>query len=102
MTATEHPHTAGRFVGQKVPRKEDPRLLTGHGRYIDDVTVTGMLHETFVRSDLARAAITRIDVEAARTAVPLGPYYAPLGGDRTRWVPCHNYGTARTILSGAM
>jgi carbon-monoxide dehydrogenase large subunit len=68
MTATASSHTAGRFVGQKVPRKEDPRLLTGHGRYIDDVTVSGMLHATFVRSDLARARITRIDVEAARRA----------------------------------
>ena len=66
MTATSHAHTAGRFVGQKVPQR--PRLLTGHGRYIDDVTVTGMLHATFVRSDLARARITGIDVEAARAA----------------------------------
>ena len=68
MTTTSPSHTAGRFVGQKVPRKEDPRLLTGHGRYIDDVTVTGMVHATFVRSDVARARITRLDVEAARAA----------------------------------
>ncbi len=66
MAATVPPRTAGRFVGQKVPRKEDPRLLTGHGRYIDDVVVKGMLHATFVRSDVTRARITRIDVDAAR------------------------------------
>ena len=60
--------TAGRFVGQKVLRKEDPRLLTGRGRYIDDVTVPGMVHATFVRSDVARARITRLDVDAARAA----------------------------------
>jgi carbon-monoxide dehydrogenase large subunit len=60
--------TAGRFVGQKVLRKEDPRLLTGHGRYVDDVSVGGMLHATFVRSDVARARITRLDVDAARAA----------------------------------
>jgi aerobic carbon-monoxide dehydrogenase large subunit len=60
---------AGRFVGQSVPRREDPRLLTGHGQYVDDVVVPGMLHAAFVRSDLARGRITRLDVEAAR-AVP--------------------------------
>jgi carbon-monoxide dehydrogenase large subunit len=67
MTTTT-PHTAGRFVGQKVLRKEDPRLLTGRGRYIDDVSLKGMLHATFVRSDVARARITRLDVDAARTS----------------------------------
>ena len=57
---------AGRFVGQAVRRREDPRLLTGHGRYVDDVVVPGMLHAAFVRSDVARARITRLDVDAAR------------------------------------
>jgi carbon-monoxide dehydrogenase large subunit len=58
--------TAGRFVGQSVPRREDPRLLTGQGTYVDDVVLPGMLHAAFVRSDLARARITRLDVSAAR------------------------------------
>jgi carbon-monoxide dehydrogenase large subunit len=58
--------TAGRFVGQSVKRREDPRLLTGHGRYVDDVAVPGMLHCTFVRSDVARGRIVRVDVEEAR------------------------------------
>jgi len=58
--------TAGRFVGQKVLRREDPRLLTGHGTFVDDVVVPGMLHAAFVRSDLARARITGIDTTAAR------------------------------------
>ncbi len=62
------PLTAGRFVGQKVLRKEDPRLLTGRGRYVDDVSLKEMLHATFVRSDVARARITRLDVDAARNA----------------------------------
>ena len=69
MTATQPPgttHSAGRFVGQSVTRREDPRLLTGHGRYVDDVVVQGMLHAAFVRSDLARGRITRLEVEAAR------------------------------------
>jgi carbon-monoxide dehydrogenase large subunit len=58
--------SAGRFVGQSVLRREDPRLLTGHGRYVDDVMVPGMLHCNFVRSDVARGRITRLDVSAAR------------------------------------
>ncbi|HEY7137141.1 MAG TPA: xanthine dehydrogenase family protein molybdopterin-binding subunit [Acidimicrobiia bacterium] len=66
MTVT---HTAGRFVGQSVRRKEDPRLVTGHGRYVDDVVVPGMLHAAFVRSDVARGRITHLDVTEAR-AVP--------------------------------
>ncbi len=57
---------AGRFVGQAVRRREDPRLLTGHGSYVDDIDLPGMLHAAFVRSDLARGRITRLDVDAAR------------------------------------
>jgi carbon-monoxide dehydrogenase large subunit len=58
--------TAGRFVGQNVLRREDPRLLTGHGTYVDDVVVPGMLHAAFVRSDMPRARIASLDAEAAR------------------------------------
>jgi carbon-monoxide dehydrogenase large subunit len=57
--------TAGRFVGQSVRRREDPRLLTGHGAYVDDVVLPGMLHCTFVRSDVARGRIVRVDTAAA-------------------------------------
>lgn len=60
--------TAMRFVGQSVLRREDPRLVSGHGTYVDDVVRPGMLHVAFVRSDVARARITRIDVSAARAA----------------------------------
>ena len=59
--------SAGRYVGQAVLRKEDPRLLTGRGRYTDDVTLPNMLHAHFVRSDVARAKF-RVDVSAARDA----------------------------------
>ena len=60
------PVGAARFIGQSIKRKEDPRLLSGHGTYVDDVTMTGSLHAAFVRSPVARADITRLDVEAAR------------------------------------
>src|SRR4051812_20630895 len=57
---------AARYLGKSVTRKEDQRLLTGHGLYVDDVKVSGTLHAAFLRSDLARAAITRIDTRAAK------------------------------------
>ena len=59
---------AARYVGQSVHRKEDKRLLTGHGQYVDDIARAGVLHAAFLRSDVARANISAIDVEAARQA----------------------------------
>ncbi|GIU86524.1 MAG: hypothetical protein KatS3mg009_1039 [Acidimicrobiia bacterium] len=60
---------AARYVGARVPRVEDTRLLTGRGTYVDDVTLPGMLHARFVRSPYARAAIRGIDASEA-LAVP--------------------------------
>jgi aerobic carbon-monoxide dehydrogenase large subunit len=57
---------AGRFIGQRLPRKEDPRLLTGKGTFVDDVVLPGMLHVAFVRSPIARGRIRSIDTAAAR------------------------------------
>jgi carbon-monoxide dehydrogenase large subunit len=53
--------TAARYVGTRVRRVEDARLVTGHGTFVDDVVRPGMLHACFVRSPLARARIVRID-----------------------------------------
>ncbi|HEX3455698.1 MAG TPA: molybdopterin cofactor-binding domain-containing protein, partial [Gaiellaceae bacterium] len=67
-----HPSTtlapSARLVGTAVRRSEDRRLLTGRGSYVDDVPVPGVLHAHFVRSDVARARITRLDTGAARAA----------------------------------
>jgi carbon-monoxide dehydrogenase large subunit len=65
-TPTVPPVAGNRFVGQSVKRAEDPRLLTGRGRYIDDVVLPGLLHAAFVRSPIAHGRITRLAVEAAR------------------------------------
>ena len=59
---------AERYTGASVRRSEDPRILTGTGRYIDDVRLPGMLHAAFVRSPFAHARITSVDVSAAREA----------------------------------
>ena len=53
---------SARLVGNRISRKEDPRLLTGRGRYVDDVVVPGMLHVAFARSDIARGRIVGVDV----------------------------------------
>jgi len=57
---------AARFVGQRVARKEDLRLLTGRGIYVDDIVLPGMLHVAFVRSPVARASIRSVDLDDAR------------------------------------
>ena len=54
-----------RHVGAAYPRKEDYRLLTGRGRYIDDIVVADALHACFVRSPHAHARIRSIDVSEA-------------------------------------
>ena len=52
-------------IGQTLPRKEDYRLLTGQGRYIDDIEIPGALHACFVRSPHAHARIAGIDTSEA-------------------------------------
>jgi carbon-monoxide dehydrogenase large subunit len=56
----------GRYIGQRVRRKEDPRLLTGRGQFVDDITLPGMLQVAFARSAIARGKILSIDAAAAR------------------------------------
>src|SRR5215471_20222723 len=58
--------TAERYTGASVKRSEDPRILTGAGRYVDDIKLPGMLHAAFVRSPLAHARVLSVDVSAAR------------------------------------
>ena len=51
---------------QSVTRVEDVRFLTGHGRYVDDITPEGSLHAYFLRSSVAHGEITELDVSDAR------------------------------------
>ncbi len=55
-------------IGQGVSRFEDPRLIRGGGRYVDDIKLPGMAHGVVLRSPHAHARIKSIDVGAARTA----------------------------------
>jgi carbon-monoxide dehydrogenase large subunit len=58
-----------RNLGASVNRIEDDRLITGRGRYVDDIKIPGMLSAAFLRSPEAHARIKSIDLEAAR-AIP--------------------------------
>ena len=55
-----------KLVGQPLKRREDPRLITGAGNFLDDVKLTGLCHAAVVRSPYAHARIVGIDAEAAR------------------------------------
>ena len=53
------------YVGTSVRRREDQRLITGRGAYVDDVAAPGALHAAFVRSPYAHARIVSVDASAA-------------------------------------
>jgi carbon-monoxide dehydrogenase large subunit len=65
MTQVAEPE-AKRWVGGGILRKEDPELLTGQGRYVDDIALPGMLWLSFVRSPVAHATIANLDTTAAK------------------------------------
>ena len=46
-----------KYVGQRIKRNEDPRLLTGQALFVDDVQIPGMFHAAFLRSDYAHARL---------------------------------------------
>jgi len=54
-----------KLVGARVRRKEDPRLLTGQGRFVDDIVLPGMLQAAFVRSPIPHGDVLSVDAAAA-------------------------------------
>ena len=56
----------GRSVGMSVKRVEDPRILSGQGNYLDDVTLPGMLHAAFLRSAVPHGRLLSVDASEAR------------------------------------
>src|SRR5256714_9874449 len=63
------------LVGAKIHRREDPRLITGHGHYIDDFTRQGVAYSVFVRSPFAHARIKSIDITDASKAPGVAGVY---------------------------
>jgi carbon-monoxide dehydrogenase large subunit len=77
------------YVGASVRRPDDPRLLTGRGKFVDDLSFPRLVHVAFVRSVHAHARIVSIDADAARaipgvvgvfTAAELNPRCRPYRG----------------------
>src|SRR2546429_7389967 len=58
---------ADRLFGKSIKRTEDPRFITGRGKYVDDLKLPGMTYAAFVRSPHAHARIKGIDVSAAKS-----------------------------------
>jgi aerobic carbon-monoxide dehydrogenase large subunit len=65
MTTTETPQETATLFGAPVKRVEDARLLTGAGKYLDDLKLTGMVHAAILRSPFAHARIKSIDTSRA-------------------------------------
>jgi carbon-monoxide dehydrogenase large subunit len=92
MSIVEQP-SGGRHVGTTMRRKEDPRLITGQARYIDDISLPGMLWASLVRSPEAHAKIVSIDASEAIArpgvhAVFTGEDMSDLGGPLPMaWAP---------------
>ncbi|HEY6421059.1 MAG TPA: xanthine dehydrogenase family protein molybdopterin-binding subunit [Candidatus Binataceae bacterium] len=78
-----------KFIGERIKRREDPRLITGTGTYVDDLRLPGMLSAVILRSPYAHAKINSIDMSKARA---LEGIVAVLSGndlkDKIGSVPC--------------
>jgi carbon-monoxide dehydrogenase large subunit len=77
--ATDVTRAGSQVLGMPIKRVEDPRLITGAAKYLDDLTLTGMTHATVLRSPYAHAKINHIDTSAAE-ALP-GVIAVYTGGD---------------------
>ncbi len=77
-------------VGQPVSRTEDPRLITGRGRYTDDINLESQAYGYVVRSQYAHGTINGIDVEAAKAVPGVLAIYTGADLDRAGYgsMPC--------------
>ena len=80
-----------KMIGERVKRREDPRLIQGRATYVDDIKIAGMLHLAFRRSDIAHGIIKSIDVSAAQ-AMP-GVELVITGAELKEFLPPMPIGT---------
>ena len=80
-----------KLVGQRVKRREDPRLIQGRGTYVDDIALVGMQHIAFKRSDVAHGRIRAIDTTAAAAMDGVEAVFT--GADIARILPPMPIGT---------
>jgi aerobic carbon-monoxide dehydrogenase large subunit len=86
----EAPAAAAQYVGGGVLRKEDPELVTGHARYVDNISLPGMLWVGIVRSPFAHARITGVDLSRARELPGVTAAFSgeDLAGEWAAGLPC--------------
>ncbi|MBI3653615.1 MAG: xanthine dehydrogenase family protein molybdopterin-binding subunit [Acidobacteria bacterium] len=78
-----------KYVGEKIKRTEDPRLIQGIGHYVDDIKLPDTLHVAFLRSMYAHAHITGIDTSEALAAPGVVAVYTGKDvADKVGAVPC--------------
>jgi len=90
-----------KYFGAAVRRREDPRFLRGEGRYVDDVTLPGMLHAAFLRSPHAHARIAALRTDAARALPGVAAVFT--FADLERWMkPLPLFGAVPPGLAAAI
>src|ERR671922_1956604 len=90
-----------KYFGAAVRRREDPRFLRGEGRFVEDVTLAGLLHAAFLRSPHAHATIGHVRTEAAK-AMP-GVVAVFTHADLARWMkPLPLFGAPPPGLAAAV
>ncbi|HEV2091868.1 MAG TPA: molybdopterin cofactor-binding domain-containing protein [Rubrobacter sp.] len=79
-----------RYMGNGIPRKEDPNLVTGKANWTDNIKLPGMVHMSMLRSPFAHAKVTKLDVSAAleRPGVVAAFTGADLAEEWPGGVPC--------------
>jgi aerobic carbon-monoxide dehydrogenase large subunit len=72
-----------KLIGEPIRRREDPRLVSGLGTYVDDIKLPGMLHMSIVRSTRAHARLRNVDTSQARSAP--GVVFVMTGVEAKAW-----------------
>ena len=99
---------AGSILGTRVVRTEDPVLLTGGAKYLDDLDLPGKLHAVFARSESAHAALVAVHLDAAHdvpgvvavyTVADLGVAPTTASPRSTRTSPARRWPTASCASS---
>ena len=88
QTSDSRPRTSVKYVGQRLKRTEDPRLIKGLAHYVDDIRLPDTLHVAFVRSVYAHARITGIDTSEALKAPGVVAVYTGKDVAKVGPVPC--------------
>lgn len=91
------------MIGTRVVRREDPALLTVGGSYVDDLAPADAVHATFVRSVMAHATITRVDIAEAASAPGVVGVFTAADLDLAAVppaIPLLNQAMTRTWLAG--